>query len=217
MIAVTFALPAERPAKLKNRPDVEVVLTGVGGKVARARIEQLFARTIPELLICCGFAGAVTDELQVGDLLLAENFCTAATQHLHIRRGKLATAQRVIDSPDERAEFARQHGAIAVDMETQFVADVCAAAGVPLLALRAISDTPAAPLPLPPHILFDVELQRTSYARLLLHLSGHPAAVPRLARFAKQVAIARHSLGEGIELLLRGLDVHEHVGDSRVG
>jgi hypothetical protein len=52
-------------------------------------------------------------------------------------------------------------------------------------------------------VLFDVARQRTLVSRLLLHLAQHPAAIPRLFAFSKQVAVARRSLTAALDLLLR--------------
>jgi nucleoside phosphorylase len=96
MIAVTFALTAESADFIRLLQDREpsprggaavvagtlynhpvcVVHTGVGEKSACARVGQFLAETKPSLLISSGFAGAITDELKPGDVLLAENFCT---------------------------------------------------------------------------------------------------------------------------------------------
>ena len=92
MIAVTFALPAESAeflrcltdktrterngvrvihGKIDNRK-IEVLHTGVGEKVCRQRLAKFLQNQEFACLISAGFAGALNDQLQVGDLLLAE-------------------------------------------------------------------------------------------------------------------------------------------------
>jgi hypothetical protein len=75
-----------------------------------------------------------------------------------------------------------------------------------MLSLRAISDTAAAPFPAPPNVLFDLERQQTSAARLARHLFTHPSAVVRLMRFARQIALARASLATALKTLVESLD-----------
>ena len=95
--------------------------------------------------------GAVADELRVGDLIVDENFSDPALlvnaerilSNRQPRRIKLFTSTSIIDSIAERNEIARSSGAAAVDMETGAIVAVCNAHRVPLLSLRAISDTPA--------------------------------------------------------------------------
>ena len=116
------------------------------------------------------------------------------------------TVDRVIEGEAERARFVRDHGAAAIDMETEWVERACTARNIPMLSLRAISDTAAAPFPAPPDVLFDLERQQTSATRLARHLFTHPSAVVRLMRFARQIAFARASLAAALKTLVESLD-----------
>ena len=175
-IAVTFALPAESSGFLrrlgnKSRVDrngirtirgriddreVEVMHTGVGEKVCRERLGEFLGDQKFELLISAGFAGSLDDELQVNDLLVAKNFSTvdlknapSSLSNVSIRTANMLTVPALIDSNEERNETARKSGATAADMETEFIARICAARGIPLLSLRVITDAPREPFPAP--------------------------------------------------------------------
>ncbi len=221
MIAVTFALPSESSAflaLLRNRQregahaisgtlhgrDVYVLHTGVGERSTRTRFVDLLRAHPPQLVVSTGFAGALHRDWNVGDLLYAENYSTAPSELSHgidCRPGRLVTASAMIDSIAERERLARD-GADAVDMETQHIAVLCAAAQVPLLSLRAISDAPAAPFPLPPEKLFDLGRQRTVILPLLFHLLRHPSAMGRLILFARQVARTRQTLAAAVAAIV---------------
>ena len=230
MIAVTFALPSESSefVRLLERESgatagshtisgalhgraVCVLHTGVGETATRARIAAFLHEQTPELLISSGFAGALNDQLRVGDLLLAENYSAprlASVAHskldsLRCKTGNLATAAAMIDSASQRRELAKKKGADAVDMETQFIAQACAAAEIPMLSLRAISDTRAAPFPAPPHVLFDMKKQKTDLPRLFFYLARHPATIGRFVVFGRQIVAARRSLADALALLVR--------------
>ncbi len=215
MIAVTFALPNEssefvrslRRGGCAHREEVRVFHTGVGETATRARLPDSMKNEQPRLLISAGFAGAVNDELRVGDLLLAENFSDAAFDRglQNFWRGQLATIRGVVDSAEERAAVARAHGALAVDMETEFIAQFCAAKSIPMLSLRAISDTPAEPFGIPMAALFDVARQRTPYAALASYLVRQPRAIGKLRALARQIARARGALTAGLDQMLRSL------------
>jgi hypothetical protein len=112
------------------------------------------------------------------------------------------TADRVIDNLTDRARLAREEGAAAVDMETEWIAQACAARKIPLLSLRVISDTTAAPFPAPPEVLFDLERPRPNPWRLTGHLLRHPAAILGLTRFARQIALARSRLAVALDELV---------------
>lgn len=211
MIAVTFALPSESRDFLRllgnQRRKVTVLHTGVGKKTCRERIVP-FLETQPfALLISSGFAGGIDPSLGVGDLLLADNFSNPeplarADGILVARVARLVTACRVIESAAERRQLAREKSAVAVDMETEWIAEACAAKSVPMLSLRVISDTAAAPFPAPPSALFDLARQRADVRKLSGYLLRHPAAIVRLLRFARQIGVARANLAAALYELL---------------
>jgi adenosylhomocysteine nucleosidase len=231
MIAVAFALPAESSdfVRLLTKPviyaregvksihgqihgrSVAVFHTGVGEKRCRAHIENFLRQPQFKYLISAGFAGALDRELQIGNLLLAENFSSPEllrSPHLDCVEsglfvGRLATVPEVIASKSERDRWAEETGAVAVDMETEFIAAACAAHRIPMLSLRVMSDTPSEPFPTPPEVLFDLEKQKTNFARLALYLVTHPGALKRLNVFRHRVALARRSLTAALDRLLR--------------
>jgi adenosylhomocysteine nucleosidase len=229
VIAITFALPSEsatfiRALRDKQRKDcgefeivrgkfdnrtLEILHTGVGEKICRRRIAMFLQDRQFDLLISAGFAGALDDELNVGDIFIAKNFSSAnmpaesSLAEFPVKVRILTTTKQVIDSPEERLRLAQTTGAAAVDMETDFIARVCAERGLPMLSVRAISDTAARPLPLPPHILFDIERQKTKTGKLSLYLATHPLRVPRMISFIRQVRMARRALTRALGVLLR--------------
>jgi nucleoside phosphorylase len=232
MIAVTFALPAEssdflRHLRNQSRTDrsgirtirgtiddrtVEVLHTGVGEKACRQRVANFLRGQQFDLLISTGFAGALNDQLQVGDLLLAKNFSTveltdvgSSFSRLPIHEADLLTVSALIESSEKRLEIARASGAAAVDMETEFIARACADYGIPLLSLRVISDTLDEPFPAPPNVLFDIEQQRTRFLTLARFFLAHPNRLPRLVQFARRIAKARKTLADALVALINKL------------
>ena len=231
MIAIAFALRAESSdfVPLLTKPithardgvesirgqihgrSVAVFHTGVGEKHCRARIDNFLREQHFKYLISAGFAGALDEGLQIGNLLISENFSSPellGSPHLDfadegVFLGKLATVPGVIDSKSERDSWAAKSGAAAVDMETEFIAAACANHRVPILSLRVMSDTPSEPFPAPADVLFDLEKQKTNIARLVPYLLKHPGALLRLNAFRQRVALARKSLTSALDRLLR--------------
>jgi adenosylhomocysteine nucleosidase len=231
MIAITFALPAEssdfvslleEPAAnsregvetLRGRlrgKSVVVIHTGVGRQACCRRMEIVLRREELRFVISAGFAGALKNELRIGDLLVSENYSSPqllrsaqpALTGDGIFQGKLLTVPDVIESNPEREQLATKTGAAAVDMETEFIAEACADHDLPMLSLRAISDTPSEPFPAPAHVLFDIEKQRTDFARLAFYLMKHPGAISRLNTFRQRVSVARKSLARTLDAILR--------------
>jgi adenosylhomocysteine nucleosidase len=64
-----------------------------------------------------------------------------------VRRGMLLTADRVVREPRERQALFVRYGALAIDMETFAVADVCLRRQVPFDSIRVISDAAVETLP----------------------------------------------------------------------
>jgi len=241
MIAITFAMPAESQEFLRSltnkcRDDrdgiltirgkiddraIEVLHTGVGENVCRQRMAKFLSATGRirrgendqhfDYLISAGFAGALNDQLQLGDLLLAKNFSTVRTEEnfslssLQIHMADLLTVPALIDSREERNKLALTSGAVAVDMETEFIARACAAHGIPVLSLRVISDTPTELFPAPANVLFDIERQQTRMPKLAEYLVAHPHRIPRLVQFARRIARARKILADALVGLVRRL------------
>src|SRR2546423_12214395 len=232
MIAITFALPAESSdfVRLLERPIlisregvenirgrlhgklVDVIHTGVGKMACRERMEVMLRRERFEYLISAGFAGALEKELRVGHLLVADNYSSAkllASPALELADegtflGRLATVPRMIESITQRETLNKRTGAAAGDMETETIAELCAAHDLPMLSVRAISDTAVEPFPAPAHVLFDLAKQKTDFVRLCSYLVTHPGAFSRLNAFRQRIAIARKALTDALDKILRG-------------
>ena len=174
-------------------------------------MEVLLRRERFQYLISAGFAGALEKELRIGHLLVAENFSSPQllrSPHLDLADdglflGKLLTVSGVLESNAEREQVAAKTGAAAVDMETEFIAEACADHALPILSLRAISDTPSEPFPAPAHVLFNVEKQKTDFTRLAFYLATHPSAFSKLNAFRVRVAVAQKALAATLEKILR--------------
>ena len=195
---------------------VTVVHIGVGPHSAEVRLRAsgvLDGPDKPRLLICSGFGGGLAPHLGHADLLLVENFSDPAlllraadiVGRERVHRGNLTSEMVVIDSAADKAALCAKTGAIAVDMETAAVARVCVEAGVPMLALRIISDDAQTTLPVPGYLLWDLEAQRPPIGRLLWYLVTHPGRIAPLVRMLKSLGPARARLTETLRLLLAKL------------
>jgi len=233
-IAVTFALPAESSEFLRrlgnrSRADrnglrvvhgtiehrsIEVIHTGVGEKSCRQRIEKFLEGRQFDLLISAGFAGSLNHELHVNDLLFAKNLSTleekqaqSSLSNVSIYAANMLTVPGLIDASGERERIARDSGAAAIDMETEFIAAACAIRGIPLLPLRVITDSPTQPFPAPPDVLFDIQQQRTPIAGFTKFFLTNPKRIPGLFQFAKRIARARRILTNALVEIARTIEV----------
>jgi adenosylhomocysteine nucleosidase len=184
--------------------------TGMGqANVARA-LDWLFSKPPhqglpyePSLAVFAGYAGALTEDLQVGDIVWADD---VVDEHGHvwattwqarhstlIRRGKLLTMDRMIATPVEKQTLAIRYGACAVDMESAWFAARCTQAGVPFGCLRAISD--AAGAALSPALASLLAGGEASIWRVLMALARRPQMLPELLRLARDTQLASQQLG----------------------
>ena len=229
-IAVTFALPAESSEFLRRlgnksrvhrngvrivrgtigHHSIEVIHTGVGENSCRERIGKFLEDQQFDFLTSAGFAGSLNHQLEVNDLLVAKNFSTVDLKHpslsnVSIYAANMLTVPAVVDSGEERERIARESEASAIDMETEFIARACAVHGIPLLALRVITDTPTQPFPAPASVMFDIQRQRTHMLKLATYLVAHPRRIPRLLQFAKRIRRARKVLADALVKVVREL------------
>ncbi|HWB14220.1 MAG TPA: hypothetical protein VG826_33645 [Pirellulales bacterium] len=157
---------------------VAVVTSGVGQLAATRGTQALIAGHRPSWVISAGFAGGLDPCLKKGDIVMADALVAtdgrrltidlkippevvAASKRLHV--GTCADSPAIVRRPDDKRELGRRRGALAVDMESWAVGEVCRQAKTRFLSIRVISD--AVDEELPP----DVETlarQKTTASRL---------------------------------------------------
>jgi adenosylhomocysteine nucleosidase len=152
---------AARQGGLKGR-GVVVVHSDVGRDNAARATEMLIAGHKPKWIISAGLAGGLQPQLKRGDMVMADAILDetgqrlaidlnippeqlAATPGLHV--GPLLTVDQVVFKADKKCELGQRHAALAVDMETFAVAEVCRGAKQRFLSVRVICDTADEELP----------------------------------------------------------------------
>ncbi len=199
-----------RQGGLKGK-GIVVIHAGVGRENARAATETLIAGNRPQWVISAGLAGGLRADLKRGDILMADSILgedgsrlaidlqMPATPGVHV--GPLVTADRPVLKADDKRALGQRSGALAVDMETLAVAEVCRREEQRFLAVRVISDTVDEKLP------EDVErlLRKKTLARRVGAAAGsllrRPSAVKdlwRLRETALECSIRLAKFLEGI-------------------
>jgi adenosylhomocysteine nucleosidase len=143
----------ERAGLLDGRP-VVVAEVGVGAEAAARGTADCLALHKPKWVVSAGFAGGLAEGLNKGHILMADELVdpsgnvletglkidrSSLSPSLHV--GRLLTVDHLIREPDEKRSLAQQHNAVACDMESFAVAEVCRQVGVPFFSVRVISDT----------------------------------------------------------------------------
>jgi adenosylhomocysteine nucleosidase len=150
-----------REGGLKGRRIV-VVLSGAGRNKAAAATEILIDGHRPQRVISAGFAGGLDPSMKRNDILIADRLLDASGAEMPVelpaglaalagqsgvRRGTLLTGDRIIRLPSEKQQLFGRSGAMAVDMETLAVAEVCRRRNVAFSSIRVINDTADEALP----------------------------------------------------------------------
>lgn len=177
------------------------------GPAAAARAGAAIAAGRPRALLAVGFCGALDPALRVGDLVAAERVRDEATGEDFAAdpgllaaapglRGVLVSARHIARTPADRA---RLEGTV-VDLESAALARAAAVAGVPFLALRAVTDTTR-------HRLPDFERMAAGAAgprprRAVAYFLLRPWELPRLVRLGPAATRAGRALGDGLEIML---------------
>jgi adenosylhomocysteine nucleosidase len=184
MIAIVAAMPEElaplrerarghRPLYFPDEKPLDVTTAALGGRVvamavtgdgernARRGAEALVSTISVKRLIIVGIAGAASDDLQPGALVVAHevhhesggswlanpDHVTEAVRH-GARPARLVSALRLADTPAaKRGLAAGADGAVAVDLESAAYVAAAERAGVPWTVLRVISDAADEALP----------------------------------------------------------------------
>lgn len=191
MIAVIAALRTEVRGIRHGRLHIEI--SGIGAERARGAAERLCDEASPELLVSAGFCGALDRSLKTGDLIAGGArregktfpFDAHAVEAVpQARRGDalwVPAVQRELSAPSE--------GVLCVDMESAAVADVAERRAIPFLMLRAVLDTPEAPL-------------ASTYSWVLLF---QPWKWPAVRHDARRARIAADALSDGLRMLSKNL------------
>ncbi len=153
-----FAFALEREAKpFRHRHvNARIAVTGTGPLRAADVIAKVIDTERPHAVVVAGFAGALTDSLNIGDVVVATEVvdtnsdvvrCSSLARHCEtesgregVTLGRLLSSDRMIGTPTEKRALHQRYNAVAVDMESAAVAKVCDDNNIPWAVVRVISD-----------------------------------------------------------------------------
>jgi nucleoside phosphorylase len=124
--------------------EVSLSCVGIGGADID-QVEREVELVKPQLIISSGFAGATRSLLEPGDFVLSTNYTDQAMGKLLIRQknvdasGAFVQVKQVASVPDKWS-LNRTVGSVAVDMESEIIADLCRRKQITMVTGRMISD-----------------------------------------------------------------------------
>jgi adenosylhomocysteine nucleosidase len=201
-----------------------VVQSGMGFAKARRATEALIDAHTPDWVLSVGFSGGLLPTTKIGDLVLANAIADTHGNELTVDLkmaddpekgiyvGRFLNTDEIVRTVEEKKQLAEKHAAIAVDLESLAVAQVCRDMGKRFMAVRVISDDLSADLP--PEVLSVIGStgavrvgsalgslwKRPSSIKDMWRLreTAHQAA-ERLASFLDGILVQLHKTQKGIQ------------------
>jgi len=202
---------------------VVLAQTGMGRERAESATEFILGRYPVTALISFGFAGALKENLQIGDVVLCStlysnngaakgNPCSSDSSLIslslqalqgtvtRLSQGKSVTVAQAASSPDAKLALCQTFDADIVDMESYWIGKIASAREVPFLAIRAISDTlQDSLLPFDRFIDMNGKLLRQ---RAIAYFLSHPQHLVKLLSLSHSARRARKNLTAFLDYLI---------------
>jgi adenosylhomocysteine nucleosidase len=199
-------------------PGLALLETGEGVANAERQLEAWLEQRSAHAVLSIGFAGALSPELQVGDLVVAKSvhgaaaapdcdLLAAASQirmNTAVRFGAALTSDVILWQATEKHTLAKSLGADEigfVDMESTAIAGVCARRHVPFLIVRSITDLFDEDLPLDFNQCRDRD-GRVSPGKVMKAALLKPTAITGLLELRKRSALCADRMADFVLRLL---------------
>jgi adenosylhomocysteine nucleosidase len=219
---VCFALKEEAAPFRKmaaGRPDVSILITGIGRQNAGKSVREFLATNLPELVLTCGFAGGLNPDLKLGDVVFETSFPSGSRREsaqtesgeklepTHIgcynlneklvaagaKPAKFFCADRIATTVAEKKKLRAETGADAVELESGAIHAVGRERGISCATVRVISDTANEDLPLDFNQLAKPDMN-LDYGKLAWAIAKSPGKISALLKLQKQTRFAAERL-----------------------
>lgn len=208
--------------------DFLLIESGMGFANAAMAAEMLIIHDRPDLLISTGFCGGIAPELIIGDVVVAKKIIIANESGLEEIPVQLCSIARAFFECQEAVEkntiegtfvttstvtskarlaclLSGQHPNPVVEMESGAIAIIAAEYGVPLLAIRAVSDPADEELRFSLDELCDPDMRRILPYKVLLTALRKPYIIAQLVRLSRSSSRAAESLTAALSRLFPAL------------
>ena len=154
----------------------------------------------PTHVLMAGVAGALDPKLKIGDVVV-EGVDPLGSEPAGTTVGRICCSDRIVETPDEKADLFRSTGALAVEMENDGVRAWAEGRGAAFIAIRAISDR--ADQSLDPAVLRLVDhWGRARPLAIAATLARRPNLIPQLTRLGRDSKLASDRLGRAVKELV---------------
>jgi adenosylhomocysteine nucleosidase len=175
-----------------------LVCGGIGAEAARRAAEAIIALYRPQLLISAGFAGALDQTMEVGQIFLPRRVTDAgdgSTHQVEAGDGTLVSFGSIA-TREQKQRLASAYCAQAVDMEAAAVARAAQLHGILFQAVKAISDDKNFDMPELDNFIKDGQFSTTMFVATSVI---RPWLWPGIMRLAKNSAKAAKTLSAWLD------------------
>ena len=195
---------------------VAIVESGPGFARARRATQAVLEAHTPAYVVSCGFSGGLRPELKLGHIVMANAITDTHGHDMRldfsppkqlppgVHAGRLVVVDELVRTTEEKAALSEAHDALAVDLESLAVAQVCRDRGVGFMAVRVISDDLETDLPPEiPSVLAATPGRRVGAA--LGSLFKRPGSYKDLWKLREQARFAAERLAQFLDGVIEQL------------
>ena len=213
MLGIICGLESEA-VLARNIPNAMVVCAAAQPEKARRLVQELINKGATRLL-SFGIAGALNPNLPVGSLVIGthvaslkghwtcdEVWAKYLVQTLPTSfHGGVWGSEFLVPTAKDKQELHQKSQCHIVDMESQCMAEIAAAANKPIAVIRAVCDS--ADMDVPPLVMEAIaEDGSVNIKKALFSILKHPSQIPGLIHVGQGTAKALKTLEENVALLV---------------
>lgn len=193
---------------------IAVAVSGAGRQAAARATEALILGHHPRWVFSAGFCGGLSPKIERHDIVLADRIVQTDRKKLSVdlepirsapllakpgvHVGRLVTTDEIVCRPREKRALGEEHDALAVDLESYAVAEVCSRRQTPLLAVRVVSDAVDDRLPREVERLSRQKTRAAQLGAALGAILDRPGAAKELYRLKQNALAASDRLAKAI-------------------
>ena len=200
--------PSSVRTDLYDQMAVEII--GIRAKRIREILPH-YAHSRVVGVIMAGLAGALSPELDTGDVIIDSGSTNASelaqfmdnmSGRKRVFVGPIHTSRHVISTPQEKKKLHAEVQALAVDMENTYAREFAIRRKIPWLAIRSISDTAFESVPAEVMKFVDSAGNIKPWD-LTRGLARHPGLIPAVVRLGKHTQVATRNLSDALAAVIR--------------
>ncbi len=164
------------------------------------------------LVVLAGFAGGLDPALAVGDVVV-DGIDPIKPVEGPWTAGRIVTQAKLVTTPSAKSLLHKQIGALAVDMESDAARRAAMLAGVPLLIVRAITDTAAEAIN-PAALTWIGPTGQIRAGALSLGLLRRPWLILELIRLWRSSRLAGKRLADAVQYIVVHVEEFTAIGSG---